>query len=139
MKECAAQWKEMKAANQTNGMKYRDFSKQCLSEGAPPAAEAKPAAAAPPPPAPPPPAAEKPASAPTTAAKPMSLTVQKGDVVELISGPFKGERAKVMRIDENKDELTVELTEVAVPIPVTIKASTIRLHQKAEANEEKKD
>ena len=73
------------------------------------------------------------------AAKPMSLTVQKGDVVELISGPFKGERAKVMRIDENKDELTVELTEVAVPIPVTIKASTIRLHQKAEANEEKKD
>jgi len=72
MKECAAQWKEMKAANQTNGMKYRDFSKQCMSEGAPPAAEAKPAAAAPPPPAPPPPAAEKPASAPTTAAKPMS-------------------------------------------------------------------
>ena len=54
MKECAAQWQEMKAANQTGGMKYRDFSKQCMSEGAPPAAA--------PPPAPPPPAAEKPAS-----------------------------------------------------------------------------
>jgi hypothetical protein len=52
MKECAAQWQEMKAANQTSGMKYRDFSKQCMSEGAP-AAEAppppKPEAAAPPP------------------------------------------------------------------------------------------
>jgi hypothetical protein len=52
MKECAAQWQEMKAANQTNGMKYREFSKQCMSEGAP-AAEApppaKPEAAAPPP------------------------------------------------------------------------------------------
>lgn len=52
MKECAAQWQEMKAANQTNGMKYRDFSKQCMSEGAP-AAEAppptKPEAGAPPP------------------------------------------------------------------------------------------
>jgi hypothetical protein len=52
MKECAAQWQEMKAANQTNGMKYRDFSKQCMSTGAP-AAEtpppAKPEAAAPPP------------------------------------------------------------------------------------------
>jgi hypothetical protein len=52
MKECAAQWQEMKAANQTNGMKYRDFSKQCMSEGAP-AAEtpppAKPEAATPPP------------------------------------------------------------------------------------------
>jgi hypothetical protein len=59
MKECAAQWQEMKAANQTNGMKYRDFSKQCMSEGAPPAAAP-----------PPPPAAEKPAPAPATAAAP---------------------------------------------------------------------
>ena len=58
MKECAAQWQEMKAANQTNGMKYRDFSKQCMSEGAP-------AAAAPPPPA------EKPAAA-TEEKKPIS-------------------------------------------------------------------
>jgi hypothetical protein len=43
MKECAAQWQEMKANNQTEGMKYRDFSKKCMSEGAP-----KPEAAAPP-------------------------------------------------------------------------------------------
>ena len=64
--------------------------------------------------------------------KPVSARVAKNDIVELISGPFKGERAKVIRIDENKDELTVELTEVAVPIPVTIKANTIRLYQKAE-------
>lgn len=64
--------------------------------------------------------------------KPVSARVNKNDIVELISGPFKGERAKVIRIDENKDELTVELTEVAVPIPVTIKSNTIRLYQKAE-------
>ena len=60
MKECAAQWQEMKANNQTGGMKYRDFSKQCMSAAAP-AAEAPPAekteAAAPPPAAPPPAAA----------------------------------------------------------------------------------
>jgi hypothetical protein len=56
MKECAAQWKEMKAANQTNGMKYRDFSKQCMSGGETPAAET------------PPPKAETP---PKTEAKPM--------------------------------------------------------------------
>jgi len=66
------------------------------------------------------------------AAAPMSTMVGKGDIVELISGPFKGEKARVIRIDDNKDELTVELTEVAVPIPVTIKANIIRLHQKAE-------
>jgi protein-disulfide isomerase len=44
MKECAAQWKDMKAANQTAGMKYRDFSKQCMSGEAAPAAETAPAA-----------------------------------------------------------------------------------------------
>ncbi len=56
MKECAAQWQEMKAANQTTGMKYRDFSKQCMSEGAP-------AAETPPPPKPE-------VAAPTPAAEP---------------------------------------------------------------------
>ena len=35
MKECAAQWDQMKAANQTGGMKYRDFTKQCMSGAAP--------------------------------------------------------------------------------------------------------
>jgi transcriptional antiterminator NusG len=64
--------------------------------------------------------------------KPVSTRVSKNDIVELISGPFKGERAKVIRIDENKDEITVELTDVAVPIPVTLKSNTIRLYQKAE-------
>ena len=36
MKECAAEWDKMKAANQTSGMKYRDFSKQCMAGGAAP-------------------------------------------------------------------------------------------------------
>jgi len=65
------------------------------------------------------------------AAKPAVLSINKGDVVELISGPFKGEKARVIKIDTNKDEVTVELTEVAVPIPVTIKANTIKVFQKA--------
>jgi hypothetical protein len=61
MKECAAQWQEMKAAGQTASMKYRDFTKQCLSGEAP-------AAAAPPPPQPeaaPPPSAAEPAAKPS--------------------------------------------------------------------------
>jgi hypothetical protein len=36
MTECAAEWKDLKATNQTTGMKYRDFTKQCISEGAAP-------------------------------------------------------------------------------------------------------
>jgi len=46
MKECAAEWDKMKAANQTGTMKYRDFTKQCMSGTAAPA-PAAPAAAAP--------------------------------------------------------------------------------------------
>lgn len=65
------------------------------------------------------------------AAKPAVLSITKGDLVELISGPFKGEKARVIKIDTNKDEVTVELSEVAVPIPVTIKANTIKIFQKA--------
>lgn len=65
------------------------------------------------------------------AAKPAVLSVGKGDLVELISGPFKGEKARIIKIDTNKDEVTVELSEVAVPIPVTVKANTIKVFQKA--------
>ena len=45
MKECAAEWDQMKAAKQTGGMKYRDFSKKCMSGDAAAAPEASPAAA----------------------------------------------------------------------------------------------
>lgn len=68
-----------------------------------------------------------------TVAKQPALMIEVGDIVEMISGPFKGEKAKVMKIDEAKDELTVELMEIAVPIPVTIKPKTVKLYQKVGA------
>jgi hypothetical protein len=43
LKECAAQWDQMKAANQTGGMKYRDFTKQCMTGAAPVGAAPAPA------------------------------------------------------------------------------------------------
>lgn len=60
------------------------------------------------------------------------IHIGKGDIVELISGPFKGEKAKIIKVDEDKDEVTVELVEIAVPIPVTIKLNTVKIYQKAE-------
>lgn len=53
-----------------------------------------------------------------------------GDVVEIIGSPFKGERAKISRIDETKGEITVEFLEAAIPIPVTISVNSVRLHEK---------
>ncbi|MGB9732822.1 MAG: transcription elongation factor Spt5 [Candidatus Micrarchaeia archaeon] len=53
------------------------------------------------------------------------------DVVEFLSGPFKGYKAKVIKVDQSKDEITVELMDVAVPIPVTTKSNTARVIEKA--------
>ena len=57
--------------------------------------------------------------------EPIISSIQKGSV-----GPFKGERAKVVRIDESREEVVLELIEAAVPIPVTVKADQIRIIQK---------
>ena len=59
--------------------------------------------------------------------KPVEVTLERGQMIEITSGPFKGEKAKIVRIDHDKEEVTVELIEVAVPIPVTIKLDTIRV------------
>ncbi|MDO9536963.1 MAG: transcription elongation factor Spt5 [Thermoplasmata archaeon] len=53
--------------------------------------------------------------------------IVEGDIVELIAGPFKGEKARVQHIDEGKEEITVELFEALVPIPVTVKGDNVRV------------
>jgi transcriptional antiterminator NusG len=63
-------------------------------------------------------------------AKPTVTGINKGDIIELIAGPFKGERAKVIRIDEDKEELTIELIEAIVPIPITVRGDYVRIVQK---------
>lgn len=62
--------------------------------------------------------------------EPIISSIKERSIVELISGPFKGERAKVARIDESREEVVLELIEAAVPIPVTVKADQIRIIQK---------
>jgi len=63
-------------------------------------------------------------------AKPQVFSVEKGDIVEVINGPFKGDRAKVVKIDLEKEEATIELLEVTVPIPITTKLSWLKIHKK---------
>jgi transcriptional antiterminator NusG len=58
--------------------------------------------------------------------------VNLGDVVEFTAGPFKGSRARVTKVDETKEEITVVLFEATVPIPVTVSGSDIRIVMKEE-------
>jgi transcriptional antiterminator NusG len=62
--------------------------------------------------------------------KPIVSGIIEGDIVELIAGPFKGEKARVQKIDESKEEITVELFEAMVPIPVTIRGDHVRVLEK---------
>jgi transcriptional antiterminator NusG len=62
--------------------------------------------------------------------EPIISSIMKGSIVELVSGPFKGERAKIMRIDESREEVVLELVEQPVAIPITVEADQIRIIQK---------
>lgn len=55
------------------------------------------------------------------------VNIKKNDIVEIISGPFKREKAKVSRLDMTKEEVVVELLESAVPIPITLKLDAVKV------------
>jgi len=59
-----------------------------------------------------------------------SVELNVGDIVEILSGPFRGEKGKITRINEPKKEITLELLEAVVPIPLTISMNVVRLVEK---------
>jgi len=64
------------------------------------------------------------------------IKIEKNDIVEIISEPFKKEKAKVVRIDKIKGECVVSLLGAAVPIPVTVKLDNLRVIRREELEEE---
>jgi transcriptional antiterminator NusG len=65
--------------------------------------------------------------------------IQKNDIAEIISGPFKREKAKITRIDKAKEEVVVELLEAAVPIPLTLKIDAVRVIRRDESGKEEEE
>lgn len=64
------------------------------------------------------------------------IMVNERDIVEIVAGPFKGDRAKVVRIVPGKDEVIIEPLNMAVPIPITLSVDDIRVIE-AKSEEEK--
>lgn len=58
--------------------------------------------------------------------KPVIAGLKTGAIVEVVAGPFKGMQAKVVRVDEAKEEVTIEILEASFPLPVTVHADYIR-------------
>jgi transcriptional antiterminator NusG len=57
----------------------------------------------------------------------VEVDLEDGNIVEVIGGPFKGEKGKVTRYDKVKREVTMELVDVAVPIPITVSVEFVKL------------
>ena len=66
------------------------------------------------------------------------IKIEKNDIVEIISEPFKKEKAKVIRIDKQKGEAVVTLLQAAIPIPVTVKIDNLRVIRREEIEETEK-
>jgi transcriptional antiterminator NusG len=65
--------------------------------------------------------------------------ISEGDVVEMVAGPFRGETAKVTHIDDTKEEITVELFESVVPIPITVRGEQVRVIKRKEEDEKEEE
>lgn len=63
--------------------------------------------------------------------KPVIEELDVGDVVEIISGPFKGMKAKITRIEKTKSEVILELLEATFTLPITVHADYVKVVEKA--------
>ena len=66
----------------------------------------------------------------------IKVNIQKNDIVEIITGPFKHEKAKVIRVDLQKEEVVLEILETAVPIPLTLKLDAVKVIRRENPTEE---
>lgn len=58
--------------------------------------------------------------------KPTAATLSVDNVVEITGGPFKGMKATITRIDQEKEEATVVLLDANYQLPVTVDANYLK-------------
>ncbi|MCE7745827.1 MAG: transcription elongation factor Spt5 [Candidatus Heimdallarchaeota archaeon] len=67
--------------------------------------------------------------------KPTIEGLHVNDIIEIISGPFKGSRAKINRIDVGREEVTVELLDSQIPIPIKLHSDFCKVIESAAGEE----
>lgn len=65
-----------------------------------------------------------------------TITIKEGDIIEMIGTTLKGEKAKVLRVDKQKEEVVVSLLGAVVPLPVTVKIDNVKVVRREEEEEE---
>jgi transcription termination/antitermination protein NusG len=64
-----------------------------------------------------------------------TVSIKEGDIVEIIAEPFKKEKAKVLRIDKQKEEVVISLLGAVVPLSVTVKLDNVKVIRREEGEE----
>ena len=69
----------------------------------------------------------------------ITISIKEGDIIEIIGSTLKGEKAKVIRIDKQKEEVVVNLLGAVIQLPVTIKIDNVKVIRREEEGEENAD
>lgn len=64
-----------------------------------------------------------------------NISIKEGDIVELIGSTLKGEKAKVLRINKQKEEVAVSLLGAVVQMQVTVKIDDVKVIRRSEEEE----
>ena len=67
--------------------------------------------------------------------KPAIEGLSDGDIIEVIAGPFKGVKAKIIRVDASREEVTVALLDGG-DIPITLNADYVKAIIREEEEED---
>jgi len=57
----------------------------------------------------------------------LTVSINEGDIIEMIGATLKGEKGKVLRIDKQKEEVVVSLLGAVVPLPLTVKLDNVKV------------
>ncbi len=58
--------------------------------------------------------------------KPIIEMVKEGDIVEVVAGPFRGMKARIVAVDRSKNEVTLNILESEFPLPITVPGDYVK-------------
>jgi len=68
-----------------------------------------------------------------------SVSIKDGDIVEMIGATLKGEKAKVLRVNKQKEEVVVSLLGATVQFPVSVKLDNVKVIRREDDEEGEED
>ncbi|MET1102335.1 MAG: transcription elongation factor Spt5 [Pyrodictiaceae archaeon] len=56
----------------------------------------------------------------------IATTLKPGEIVEIVSGPFRGLKAQVVRVDASRNEVVLNVLEAAYQLQITVPGDSVR-------------